>query len=93
MLITPFREIEKGRGLLGGESVAAMNKRRRKKTLKKDLRKLQRLLDDMAQEYKATAGQINQRESADYLAETEYFKDKLEITRAAVREMEARKCK
>lgn len=73
--------------------MAAMNKRRRKKALKKDLRKLQRLLDDMAQEYKATAGQINQREVADYLAETEYFKDKLEITRAAVREMEARKCK
>lgn len=73
--------------------MAAMNKRRRKKALKKDLRKLQRLLDDMAQEYKATAGQINQREVADYLEETEYFKDKLEITRAAVREMEARKCK
>lgn len=73
--------------------MAAMNKRRRKKALKKDLRKLQRLLDDMAQEYKATAGQMNQREVADYLAETEYFKDKLEITRAAVREMEARKCK
>ena len=73
--------------------MVAMNKRRRKKALKKDLRKLQRLLDDMAQEYKATAGQINQREVADYLAETEYFKDKLEITRAAVREMEARKCK
>ncbi len=73
--------------------MAAMNKRRRKKALKKDLRKLQRLLDDMAQEYKATAGQINQREVADYLAETEYFKDKLEITRAAVKEMEARKCK
>ena len=73
--------------------MAVMNKRRRKKALKKDLRKLQRLLDDMAQEYKATAGQINQREVADYLAETEYFKDKLEITRAAVREMEARKCK
>lgn len=73
--------------------MAAMNKRRKKKALKKDLRKLQRLLDNMAQEYKATAGQINQREVADYLAETEYFKDKLEITRAAVKEMEARKCK
>lgn len=73
--------------------MAAMNKRRRKKALKKDLRKLQRLLDNMAQEYKAAAGQINQREVADYLAETEYFKDKLEITRAAVKEMEARKCK
>lgn len=70
-----------------------MNKRRKKKALKKDLRKLQRLLDNMAQEYKAAAGQTNQREIADYLAETEYFKDKLEITRAAVREMEARKCK
>ena len=73
--------------------MAAMNKRRRKKALKKDLRKLQRLLDNMAQEYKAAAGQINQREVADYLAETEYFKHKLEITRAAVKEMEARKCK
>lgn len=73
--------------------MAAMNKRRKKKALKKDLRKLQRLLDNMAQEYKAAAGQINQREIADYLAETEYFKDKLEITRAAAREMEARKCK
>lgn len=73
--------------------MAAMNKRRKKKALKKDLRKLQRLLDNMAQEYKAAAGQINQREVADYLAETEYFKDKLEITRAAVKEMEARKCK
>ena len=73
--------------------MAAMNKRRRKKALKKDLRKLQRLLDNMTQEYKAAAGQINQREVADYLAETEYFKDKLEITRAAVKEMEARKCK
>lgn len=73
--------------------MVAMNKRRRKKALKKDLRKLQRLLDDMAQEYKAATGQINQREVADYLAETEYFKDKLEITRAAVKEMEARKCK
>lgn len=73
--------------------MAAMNKRRRKKALKKDLRKLQRLLDNMAQEYKAAAGQINQREVADYLAETEYFKDKLEITRAAVKEMETRKCK
>ena len=73
--------------------MAAMNKRRRKKTLKKDLRKLQRLLDNIAQEYKAAAGQINHREIADYLTETEYFKDKLEITRAAVREMEARKCK
>lgn len=72
--------------------MAAMNKRRKKKALKKDLRKLQRLLDNMAQEYKA-AGQINQREVADYLAETEYFKHKLEITRAAVKEMEARKCK
>lgn len=67
--------------------------RRKKKALKKDLRKLQRLLDNMAQEYKAAAAQINQREIADYLAETEYFKDKLEITRAATREMEARKCK
>lgn len=73
--------------------MAAMNKRRRKKALKKDLRKLQRLLDNMAQEYKAAAGQINQREVADYLAETEYFKDKLEITRAAVKGTEARKCK
>ncbi len=73
--------------------MVAMNKRRKKKALKKDLRKLQRLLDNMAQEYKAAAGQINQREIADYLAETEYFKDKLEITRAATREMEARKCK
>ncbi len=72
--------------------MVAMNKRRKKKALKKDLRKLQRLLDNMAQEYKA-AGQTNQREIADYLAETEYFKDKLEITRAAAREMEARKCK
>lgn len=71
-----------------------MNKRRKKKAIKKDLRKLQRLLDNMAQEYKAAAaGQTNQREIADYLAETEYFKDKLEITRAAAREMEARKCK
>lgn len=73
--------------------MVAMNKRRKKKALKKDLRKLQRLLDNMAQEYKAAAGQINQREIADYLAETEYFKDKLEITRAATRKMEARKCK
>lgn len=73
--------------------MAAMNKRRRKKALKKDLRKLQRLLDNMTQEYKAAAEQINQREVADYLAETEYFKDKLEITRAAVKGMEARKCK
>lgn len=73
--------------------MAAMNKRRKKKALKKDLRKLQRLLDNMAQEYKAAAGQINQREVADYLAKTEYFKDKLEITRAAAREMEERKCK
>ena len=73
--------------------MVAMNKRRRKKALKKDLRKLQRLLDNMTQEYKAAAGQKNQREVADYLAETEYFKDKLEITRAAVKEMEARKCK
>ena len=50
--------------------MVAMNKRRKKKALKKDLRKLQRLLDNMAQEYKAV-GQTNQREIADYLAETE----------------------
>lgn len=72
--------------------MAMMNKRRRKKALKRELRKLPVLLDKMVQGYRTAAEQIDEREVASYLMENEYYIDKLAIMREKAGEMEARKC-
>lgn len=69
-----------------------MNRRQRKKLLKRDLRKLPDLLDKMAQGYRTAAEQIDEREIASYLMENEYYIDKLAIMREKAEEMETRKC-
>lgn len=72
--------------------MAMMNRRQRKKLLKRDLRKLPDLLDKMAQGYRTAAEQIDEREIASYLMENEYYIDKLAIMREKAEEMETRKC-
>lgn len=72
--------------------MAMMNRRQRKKALKRDLRKLPVLLEKMAQGYKTAAEQIDEREVASYLMENEYYIDKLAIMRKKIEETEERKC-
>ena len=72
--------------------MAMMNKRQRKKALKRDLRKLPDLLDKMAQGHRTAAEQIDEREVASYLMENKYYIDKLAIMHEKAGEMEARKC-
>lgn len=68
-----------------------MNRRQKKKTLKRDLQKLPDLLEKIAQGYRTAAKQIDEREVASYLMENEYYIDKLVIMREKA-ETEARKC-
>lgn len=72
--------------------MAMMNRRRRKKALKRDLRKLPVLLDKMVQGYRTAAEQIDEREVASYLMKNENYIDKLAIMRKKIEETEARKC-
>lgn len=74
------------------ESRAIMKKRQKKKALKRKLRRLPELLDEMGKEYKRAAGQIDEREIERYLAETKDLAEKLAITHKAAKEMEGRKC-
>ena len=72
--------------------MAMMNRRRRKKALKRDLRKLPVLLDKMVQGHRTAAEQIDEREVASYLIKNEHYIDKLAIMRKKIEETEARKC-
>lgn len=72
--------------------MAMMNRRRRKKALKRDLRKLPVLLDKMVQGYRTAAEQIDEREVESYLMKNENYIDKLAIMRKKIEETEARKC-
>lgn len=69
-----------------------MKKRQKKKILKRKLRRLPELLDEMGKAYKRAAGQIDEREIERYLTETKDLAEKLTITHKAVKEMEGRKC-